>query len=416
MAPKLDLKAEGKVISALITATKKNPHSFAMLLGKSGYVLEAHKTKSVSAMKVAAKAAGGGTKGAWGKMSAGTNVVIFECIDVPPSTFQKDAKKFFAERGHSTKVEVREAGADEAPNPEPEETTAARPAIPSSQTDAADAGPQASAEALDVNLDATDELTPATSTTATDDIASDATGLSVSDNDADEKGDEDYGEEDEGPILGEDILVTFKLARTKPLNFAWLFGDHTLILRAHRRKPVKVLIANARRAGAKPRGAWGTIDAKGSKIFLTCENTPPVSALKRLAKRQFKELGVNYKVILTAPDATFEFGGEEPETVQTPTGERTRQELAADYAAAYPQFKERIDAANGKDEKARLNAMLRAFQTAMRAGQMIEAEGVIREMAGTDEVESEQDDGTAPDPSDFMVIEIQQSAETEVPQ
>ncbi len=101
-----------------------------------------------------------------------------------------------------------------------------------------------------------------------------------------------------------DIAAVVAAARKKPMNFAWMFGDGELILRAHKRLPVEKLVQNAKTAGAGSRGAWGRMDARGKRIILTCENDPPAKALVGRAKKEFKKQGVTFRVEFRAPSGT----------------------------------------------------------------------------------------------------------------
>ncbi|MFN4170517.1 MAG: hypothetical protein ACK4GW_02065 [Pseudorhodobacter sp.] len=100
-----ELSAEADELSKLVQNVRKRPHSFALLIGKEGLVLEAHPTKSSDAMRQAAKKKGGGARGATGTMSIEGKTILFTCADDdPPRILPKMAKTHLRDRGLQFKV------------------------------------------------------------------------------------------------------------------------------------------------------------------------------------------------------------------------------------------------------------------------------------------------------------------------
>lgn len=107
MAAKPDMKAEGKALSDILATARKMPMNVAMLSGKEGLVIEAHKSKSVDAMRKAARSNGGGAKGVWGTLTVSGKQLTIECDELPAGSFDKIIRKHFSERGQNIQAEIR---------------------------------------------------------------------------------------------------------------------------------------------------------------------------------------------------------------------------------------------------------------------------------------------------------------------
>jgi hypothetical protein len=112
---KQELVDEGKILSSAIADIRKATHNFALLLGSDAVHLAVHKTKSATAMKNEAKAAGGNAaKGAIGTVEIEAKVLKFTCAEgeSPPGMLGKKFKTHLKERGLNFKVII--LGADGA--------------------------------------------------------------------------------------------------------------------------------------------------------------------------------------------------------------------------------------------------------------------------------------------------------------
>ncbi|MEO9573883.1 MAG: hypothetical protein ABJ263_14295 [Tateyamaria sp.] len=86
---------EANEVKAIMTAAKKGDHNFALFRGDTGFVFKAHKTKSMSAMRKAAKDDGATPKGAVGvlKVEGKTAYLTVEDPDSTPANFAKAFRK-----------------------------------------------------------------------------------------------------------------------------------------------------------------------------------------------------------------------------------------------------------------------------------------------------------------------------------
>lgn len=112
---KSELVEEGKALSAAIVDIRKAVHNFALLLGSDAAYLAVHKTKSATALKNEAKAAGGNAaKGAIGTVEIEGKTLKFTCAEgeSPPGMLGKKFKTHLKERGLNFKVMI--LGADGA--------------------------------------------------------------------------------------------------------------------------------------------------------------------------------------------------------------------------------------------------------------------------------------------------------------
>lgn len=255
MAPKPDLKAEGKELAAILADARKRPLNFAALLTGDGMTVQADKVKSVDAMRKAAKAAGGGGKGAWGQMSAEGRKLILTLENDPPGGFAKQMQRHFSERGQMVQVVL--AGAEEEAEDVPPSD---RPALP----DRDQKSPSAEAE------------NPAPQ---------------------DEGGDED---EDDLAAEAGDLTALIKAARKKPYFFASMQSEEGVVLIGHRRKPPEILARLARAEGASAKGGWGQMSVEGKVLVLTCLKDAPKS-LARRTKMHLKAHGLKMAVKLVMP-------------------------------------------------------------------------------------------------------------------
>ncbi len=281
MAPKPDLKAEGKDLSKLITDVRKRPHNFAMLIGKNGLVIEVDKKKSAEMMRKAAKNAGGG-RGTWGVMSIESKVIVLDCLVEPPGNLLQAAKKHFAERGNPMRFDFR---MPEEPVEEVKEETPKK--APKSK-----AAPEPEVEEVD--------------------------------------------DEEDAP---EDISKIINNARKRPYNFACLLGKEEPVLVVHRRKPASILIKQAKSEGASARGGWGTLRVEGKVVVLTCEEDPP-GTLARGLKLYMRKRGTNMGVKIvspagetTEPEEDVEVASQAPSSQEEPSAEPVQADNVVDPSA-----------------------------------------------------------------------------------
>ncbi|MFN3823050.1 MAG: hypothetical protein ACK4RN_03635 [Pseudorhodobacter sp.] len=253
MAPKPDLKAEGKELATLLADARKRPLNFAILLTGDGMAVQADKVKSVEAMRKAAKSAGGGAKGAWGQMSAEGRKLILTCENDPPGGFAKQLQRHFSERGQM--VQVLFAGDEE---PEDEAAPVAQaPQDPRRKPDTAAPAPDTAPE-------------------------------------------EEDGDEDDHAAEAGDLAALIKAARKKPYNFACLLTDGGVVLKGHRRKPPEVLVRLAKAEGGSAKGGWGRMSVEGKLVVLTCLEDAP-QTLARRTKMHLKAFGIKAGVKLATP-------------------------------------------------------------------------------------------------------------------
>ncbi|AVO37294.1 hypothetical protein [Pukyongiella litopenaei] len=135
---KAELVKEGKELNAALTAIRKKPHNFALLVGKDGLILETDLKKSPEGLRGKAKKAGGGAKGAVGEISATGKDITLKLAEGenPPGTLARLFKTHLRERGiaanvtllDSTGTAVGEEGATDTPTDTPAADSDAAPA------------------------------------------------------------------------------------------------------------------------------------------------------------------------------------------------------------------------------------------------------------------------------------------------
>lgn len=111
---KAELVEEGRALTSDIAAVRKQPHNFALLVGKDDVYLAVHRIKKADALRKIAKKDGGGVKGATGVISIEGKALYLSCGDGenPPANLGKLFKKHLKERGIGFKVVL--VGADGA--------------------------------------------------------------------------------------------------------------------------------------------------------------------------------------------------------------------------------------------------------------------------------------------------------------
>ncbi|QYK43116.1 MAG: hypothetical protein KF887_08485 [Paracoccaceae bacterium] len=257
MADKSGLDADGKILGAAIAAARKKPVNFAMLMARDGLVVEADPRKPVETLRRAARSGGGG-KGVWGTMRVEGSRVVLTCEEAVPGGFQVLAKRHFSDRGQAMQIVLEltgeTAGAD-AGEPAPEEEQA--PPRPSPEG-------------------AADEHSP------------------------DTRGDGDEDDEDDLAAEAGDLEALMRALRKRPYNFAWLLSSDGAVMKAHKRRPVELLIRQAKSEGATARGGWGQMTVEGKSLVLACVEDPPTSLPKR-ARLYLKDRGLLYRVIARGP-------------------------------------------------------------------------------------------------------------------
>jgi hypothetical protein len=103
---KPDLKAESKKLGDLMAKARKSTHQVAILMNGSELVVEADRKKSVKKMRAAAKAKGGGSRGACGQMRFDGKTMLLTCEDEPPGGMERQIKKHFSDRNLKISVEI----------------------------------------------------------------------------------------------------------------------------------------------------------------------------------------------------------------------------------------------------------------------------------------------------------------------
>ncbi len=295
MAPKPDLKTEGKVLGGYLAEARKSPVAFAILEGAAGLVIVADRQKSPGAMRTLAKGLGGG-RGATGRMTYDGRILTLDCEAEAPSWLAKQTQRHFGERGYVLRVAVSIDGEGERdaeqPPPKPDGQRATGEGVKSDKK----AG-SAAAEGSDIAED--DDET---------DLAAQAGDLKAL------------------------ILAT----RKKPYNFACQLSDGGVVLQAHRRRKPEILVKAARAAGGGPRGGFGMMRTEGKVVVLSCLEDPP-RPLARLLKRHLKERGFFLGVRLLGPagDLLIEEAAEDDAAAAdtTATADGGAAALEAEFAA-----------------------------------------------------------------------------------
>lgn len=318
MAAKPDIGAEKKALTTALSESRSNPISFAALVTKDGIVFQSDKKKPVDTVRKAAKALGGGTRGAWGQMTTSGSSIVLICDEEPAAKIEQMVRKHFADRGHTVKVEVQlradtEApakpggGRNDSPGDDPTPRDEPKPAV------AREVPPKAAQPDLEPDEDLRKEPDPDDRDTggretqdprldtrqrqdAPDPVQDDPDGDAP---DPDEDPDDPDDEDDIAAQAG-DLDKLLKAARKKPFFFALMLGQEAPVLKAHRRRPAGKLVKEARQDGGSNRGAWGTMRVDGKEVVLTCEGAPPKSLAKK-ARRFLKDQGLAYRVVCVLP-------------------------------------------------------------------------------------------------------------------
>lgn len=347
---------DSKAMAGLIGQLRKSPHNFAMLIGKDGLVLEADKKKSVDAMRKAAKASGGGGRGAWGTLRLNGKVLTMECEAEPPGPFEKLARKHFSDRGQKLQIEVIIS-----------EAVDGAPAMGDGPTNGEDAAPSilvgepsASSGGEDGDAVPTD----------------DAAYAEVPD---------DPDDEDDIAAQAGELSALIRAARKKPYRFAWMLGQGDLILKAHRRKPPEALIKLAKTDGGGARGAWGRMGVEGKWIVLNSIEEPPGSFSKS-AKRWLKARGIKQGVILRSPAGEV---SEAPDEDDAPVGEDEIQETLAQEFRLISDALDTVIAEADKGKAKKLSHFKTLCQAALTEGDTAKAQKLLtmlKTLAGISDV------------------------------
>lgn len=403
MAAKPDMRAEKAAAKTALSESKAKPISFAALISKDGIVFQAEKNKSVDAMKKAARGLGGGSRGAWGKMSSSGSSIVLVCEEDPASKIEQLVRKYFSDRGHSVKVEVQIKSAaeaatvepDEEPDEEPLETKDVEPEPepePEPDPEPEDTAPELEPEPEpepepdpeleDVAPENTPEPEPQPDPEdlapepepqpEPEDLAPEKDDTAEEDSD-EEEDPADPDDEDDIAAQAGDIGRLLKAARKKNYFFALMLGKETPVLKAHRRRKPGKLILAARQEGGGPRGGWGRLKVDGRTVVLICEESPPKS-LAREARMFLRGQDLKYKVICRMPsgeefsDDEEESGAQNPEqSLEAPSPEAPSipEHLAAKLDTARQVVALFADAPL---DAARLQAMAEAAEIAAQSG------------------------------------------------
>ncbi|MEM9249573.1 MAG: hypothetical protein AAGB05_12865 [Pseudomonadota bacterium] len=300
-----------------IADARKKPLSFAILLSPGGIVMQADKVKSPDQMRKAAKAAGGGGKGCWGKMEVQQKTLMLTCEGKPPGGIEKQIRRFLSEAGFPMQIELQSADAlaaaaaeeAEAQAAQEEEARAARPKRraaeePDGDSDPAGAPSRARADGASPEPERGTDAQSGDETTGDTRGVEDARSASAPRTDADESDEEGVVEGDvednDDDNDGADLASAIKLARKKPLNFACMLSDGGVVLVTHRRKQHGILIKQAKSDGGGPKGGWGQLSVEGKTLVLTCEEEPP-GALARRLKLHLRANGQKFAVAIRSP-------------------------------------------------------------------------------------------------------------------
>lgn len=190
----------------------------------------------------------------------------------------------------------------------------------------------------------------------------------------------------------EDYITT---ARKKPLNFALLIAAEGVVLKAHATKDTEVLWRQAKAEGGGAKGAAGVMNTSGKVIQMTCTEDDVPTSLPRLARKHFKDLGLNFAISMVLPGGGQLYDGEESEEgalkaemltagpvpideddTNAPVVDEVRKaELAARLKATVEPVK--VIAAKDAERGGKLVAAIRAAQGELGAGRLDPAERVI---------------------------------------
>lgn len=344
-------------VSSILASARKSDLQFAMLQSRSGCVLQAHKSKSVDAMRKAAKSCGGGSKGAWGKMRLNGKCLVLTCETAPPGNFAKDVKKFFSDAGHNLRVEFVDS------------TEAA--AVDEGENGLANASPKAQSKRAE----------------KPERDAQSASGV---------LGEPAVGED--GEEQSESIGDMVGSARKRAVNFAWLSGSDSMVFRGHRKKKCTALVKEAKQAGGGPHGAWGQMSVSGKVITLTCIEAPP-GTFERLARQQLKLEGLQYKIEIVVPSVDAPAGMDAGETQETErandgSAKQNLDALQARYRDVFERIRPLLNSGD-KATKGGVKKILGAYRAAVLRGDGARASVVL------DALESRAEptqDTSAPEP------------------
>ncbi|KIN70973.1 hypothetical protein Z945_3438 [Sulfitobacter noctilucae] len=233
-----DKSNETKRIKGIIALARKAPLNFAACVGRDGAVLEADLRKSPAQLLKTVRKTSGSSNGAAGHMSVKGSTLLLTCDALPPSSLGKSLQSMLSQHGHSMTVRFGEA----------EEPTVA-------------STPQAEPE-----------------------------------EDAPDPGDD----EDDIAAAAGDLTALLKAVLRKTYNFAFLFGNPS-VLKGHKRHPAAKLVRAAKAEGAGPQGAWGQLNREGRLLIMTVENRPPPTAAKK-ARVFLRNAGHSLQVSIRTPE------------------------------------------------------------------------------------------------------------------
>lgn len=96
---------EAPDVGEIIKAARRRPHACAIVIGPDGPIIEAHPKKPTEMMRRAAKARGGGPKGAQGVLTVEGKTFMLACeADDVPAALPRIVRRYLADLGHPLKV------------------------------------------------------------------------------------------------------------------------------------------------------------------------------------------------------------------------------------------------------------------------------------------------------------------------
>ena len=233
-----DKSNETKRIKSIIAQARKAPLNFAACVGRDGAVLDGDLRKSPAQLLKTVRKTSGASKGAAGRMTVEGSTLMLICEASPPSNLGKSLQSMLSQHGQSMNVRFGEA----------EEATASAPPRP----------------------------------------------------EAEEDGPNPNDDEDDIAAAAGDLSALLKAVLRKTYNFAFLFGNPS-VLRGHKRHPAAKLVRAAKADGAGPQGAWGQLNREGRLLIMTVENRPPPTAAKK-ARVFLRNAGHSLQVSIRTPD------------------------------------------------------------------------------------------------------------------
>ncbi|MFK7835959.1 MAG: hypothetical protein AB8B60_07045 [Sulfitobacter sp.] len=290
---------EAKRIKAILAQARKSPINFAACLTRDSAVLEGDLRKTPAQLQKIARKAAGTSKGAAGLMQVNGTTMTLTCEASPPSTLGKSLQSMLAQHGQA--MSVRFGDLEPSPDPAPQQDGAE----PVSDPDAADE------DALEEAAHPDDDE---------DDIAA-AAG---------------------------DLAALLKAVRRKTYQFAFLFGEPS-VLKGHRRDPATKLVREAKAEGAGPQGAWGQLSREGRMLIMTVENKPPPATAKR-ARVHLHNAGHALQVTVRSLDGETLEEDVADETQDTVAGGET-DEIDARFAFQKQRFEAALAELSDKEAK-----------------------------------------------------------------